>query len=217
MDVVTVAVASGRLFKDSMDTLQAAGYVAAGAWESTRRLIIPCIGAPMRCVIAKPADLLIYVEHGAADLGIAGKDMLLEQGRDVYDLEDLGFGACRGVIAFPRTRAEHFETLSSIRVATKYPRVTERYFRSRGRSVEIIAVSGTAELAPQVGLADGIMDLVMTGRTLAENHLVEVAEVFRSSARLVVNRVSLRARAEAVQAVVKRLGAAARERHPSSV
>jgi len=214
---MTVAVASGRLLEESMRTLEAGGFLAAEAWRSTRRLILPCVDPHMRVLIAKPADLLTYVEHGAADLGIAGKDMLLEQGRDVYELVDLGFGGCRGVVALPEARAAAWETLSPIRIATKYPRVTERYFWSRGRSVEIIEVNGTVELAPLVGLADGILDLVMSGRTLAANHLVEVAEVFRSTARLVVNRVSLRTRAEAVQGVVERMRAAASDRSQSSV
>jgi len=216
MSSLTVAVASGRLLEDSMRTLEAAGYLPADAWQSTRRLILPCVDRTVRVLVAKPADLLTYVEHGAADLGIAGKDMLLEQGRDVYELVDLGFGACRGVVAFPEERAAAWETLSPIRIATKYPRATERYFWSQGRSVEIIELNGTVELAPQVGLADGILDLVMSGRTLSENHLVEVAEVFRSTARLVVNRVSLRTRAEAVQTVVERLRTAAAARSRSS-
>ncbi|HKV43906.1 MAG TPA: ATP phosphoribosyltransferase [bacterium] len=214
---MTVAVASGRLLEDSMRALEAAGYLTAETWRSTRRLILPCLDPHVRCLIAKPADLLTYVEHGAADLGIVGKDMLLEQGRDVYELVDLGFGACRGVVAFPEKRAPGWEALSPIRIATKYPRVTERYFWGRGRSVEVVEMNGTVELAPQVGVADGILDLVMTGRTLAENHLLEVAEVFRSSARLVVNRVSLRTRAAAVQAVVERMRAAASARDRSSV
>jgi ATP phosphoribosyltransferase len=216
MNGLTVAVASGRLLEDSMRTLEAAGYLTADAWQSTRRLILPCVDRTVRVLVAKPADLLTYVEHGAADLGIAGKDMLLEQGRDVYELVDLGFGACRGVVAFPEERAAAWEMLSPIRIATKYPRTTERYFWSRGRSVEIIELNGTVELAPQIGLADGILDLVMSGRTLSENHLVEVAEVFRSTARLVVNRVSLRTRAEAVQTVVERLRTAAAARPRSS-
>jgi len=215
--LVTVAVASGRLLDDSMRTLEAAGYLTADAWRSTRRLILPCTEPGVQILIAKPGDLLTYVEHGAADLGIAGKDVLLEQGRDVYELVDLGFGACRGVVAFPEARAAGWESLSPIRIATKYPRVTERLFWGQGRPVEIIELRGTVELAPQVGLADGILDLVMTGRTLAANRLVEVAEVFRSTARLVVNRMSLRTRAEAVQAVVERMRAAAAARHPSTV
>lgn len=217
MDLVTVAVASGRLLEESMRTLEAAGFLAAEAWQSTRRLILPSVDPRVRVLVAKPADLLTYVEHGAADLGLAGKDMLLEQGRDVYELVDLGFGSCRGAVALPEARAAEWETLSPIRIATKYPRVTERYFWSQGRSVEVIEMSGTVELAPQVGLADGILDLVMSGRTLAANHLVEVAQVFRSSARLVANRMSVRTRAEAVQAVVEQVRAAASQRPQASV
>jgi ATP phosphoribosyltransferase len=213
--VITVAVASGRLLEDSMRLLEAAGFLAPNAWRATRRLILPGVDPSARCLIAKPADLLTYIEHGAADLGVAGKDMLLEQGRDVYELVDLAFGACRGVVALPEDRLATWESLGRIRIATKYPRVTERYFWGRGRSVEVIEMNGTVELAPQVGLADGILDLVMSGRTLAENHLVEVAEVFRSSARLVVSRASLRTRGEAAQGVVERLRAVA-ERSPSS-
>ncbi len=212
MDLVTIAVPSGRLLEDAMRTLEAAGYLTATAWRSTRRLILPCVDNRMRVLIAKPVDLLTYVEYGAADLGISGKDMLLEQGADVYELVDLGFGSCRGVLAVPENAADVWERKNRVRIATKYPRVTERYCASQGRPVEIIGMNGTVELAPQVGLADGIMDLVMTGRTLAENHLVEVAEVFRSTARLVVNRVSLRSRADAVQAVVERLRDAAAPR-----
>src|SRR5579884_2911251 len=164
MSVVTVAVPSGRLLEGGMRTLEAAGYLTAGTWRSTRRLILPCADGAVRCLIAKPVDLLAYVEHGAADLGIAGKDMLLEQGRDVYELVDLGFGFCRGVLAVPAGAVETWERKSHLRIATKYPRITERYFWRRGRPVEIIGLNGTVELAPQVGLADGIVDVVMTGR-----------------------------------------------------
>jgi ATP phosphoribosyltransferase len=209
VSVVTVAVPSGRLLEGAMRALASAGYLPREAWRSTRRLILPCLDEAVRCLIAKPVDLVTYVEHGAADLGIAGKDMLLEQGRDVYELVDLGFGSCRGVLAFPRDAAEGWERKSRLRIATKYPRITERYFWSQGRPVEIIGLGGTVELAPQVGLADGIVDLVMTGRTLQENDLVEVAELFRSTARLIVNRVSLRSRAQAVAAAVERLRATA--------
>lgn len=207
-ELVTVAVPSGRLLEGAMRTLEAAGYPVPGGWRATRRLILPCEGGQVRCLIAKPVDLLTYVEHGAADLGIAGKDMLLEQGGDVYELVDLGFGHCRGVLAFPVEVAGAWERKSPLRIATKYPKVTERFFRTQGRPVEIIAMNGTVELAPQVGLSDGIMDLVMTGQTLRENRLAEVAELFRSTARLVVNRVSLRSRADAVAAVVERVRSA---------
>jgi ATP phosphoribosyltransferase len=202
---VTVAVPSGRLLDGAMRILEAAGYLDGDAWRESRRLIIQSAGSPIRCLIAKPVDLLTYVEHGAADLGISGKDVLLEQGRDVYELVDLGFGTCRGVLAFPGRLAASWDRLTPLRIATKYPRLTERHFWAQGRSVEIIAMNGTVELAPLVGLADGITDLVMSGRTLRENGLVEVEELFQSTARLVVNRVSLRSRAEAVAGVIERL------------
>lgn len=205
---VTVAVPSGRLLDGAMRILEAAGYLDGDAWRDSRRLIVQGTEAAMRCLIAKPVDLLTYVEHGAADLGIAGKDVLLEQARDVYELVDLGFGMCRGVLAFPPRRALAWERLTPLRIATKYPRITERHFWTQGRPVEIIPMSGTVELAPLVGLADGIMDLVMSGRTLRENGLVEVAELFQSTARLVVNRISLRSRAAAVAAVIDRVRAA---------
>lgn len=205
---VTVAVPSGRLLDGAMRILEAAGYLDGTAWRESRRLIVPGTVPAMRCLIAKPVDLLTYVEHGAADLGIAGKDVLLEQGRDVYELVDLGFGTCRGVLAFPNRLAATWERLTPLRIATKYPRVTERHFWGQGRPVEIIPMNGTVELAPLVGLADGIMDLVMSGRTLRENGLVEVAELFQSTARLVVNRISLRSRAEAVAEVIDRVRSA---------
>ena len=208
METITIAIPSGRLLDGTVRALEAAGYFSPGGWRATRRLILPSADRAIRCLVAKPVDLLTYVEHGAADLGVAGKDTLLEQAQDVYELVDLGFGACRGVVAFPAAAAHGWEARSPLRIATKYPRVTERYFWSQGRPVEIIEMHGSVELAPQVGLADGIMDLVMSGRTLAENQLVEVAELFRSTARLVVNRVSLRSRAEAVQAVVERIRSA---------
>jgi len=212
VSTVTIAIPSGRLQEGAMQTLEAAGYLEPGAWRTTRRLILPGADDTIRCLIAKPVDLLTYVEHGAADLGVTGKDMLLEQSRDVYELVDLGLGFCRGVLAFPAAIAGEWERKTPLRIATKYPYVTERHFWNQGRAVEIIAMNGTVELAPQVGLADGIMDLVMTGRTLRENALVEVAELFRSTARLVVNRVSLRSRADAVAAVVERVRAAVAQR-----
>ena len=206
-EVVTVSVPSGRLLDGAMRILEAAGYLGGDAWRDSRRLIVQCADPAMRCLIAKPVDLLTYVEHGAADLGITGKDVLLEQGRDVYELVDLGFGTCRGVLAFPASRATTWRGLTPLRIATKYPRITERHFEAQGRPVEIIPMNGTVELAPLVGLADGIMDLVMSGRTLRENGLIEVAELFESTARLVVNRISLRSRAAAVAEIIERVRA----------
>jgi ATP phosphoribosyltransferase len=145
------------------------------------------------------------VEHGAADLGIVGKDLLLEQGRDVYEPLDLGFGACRLVVAEPARLRRDPQSWSSLRVATKYPRLTERHFSQKGIQVEVVHLSGSIELAPVMGLAERIVDLVATGRTLRENGLVEVEEILKASARLIVNRASLKTRYQAIQGLIESL------------
>jgi len=206
MEPLTLAIPTGRLFGESVALLQRVGLIADLPDERT---LVVAQSASSCVVIAKPADILTFVEQGAADAGIVGKDLLLEQERDVYELVDLGFGACRGVVALPEiTRTELWRPGTVLRIATKYPRLTSRFFERERRPVEIIELHGSVELAPQVGLADGIVDVVMTGRTLRENRLVEVAEVFRSTARLVLNRVSLRTKAAVVQPLVERVTAA---------
>jgi ATP phosphoribosyltransferase len=201
MDPLTLAIPTGRLFADTCALLQRVGWLAAVPTERT--LVLPASDG-RRVLIAKPADILTYVEQGAADAGIVGKDMLLEQERDVYELVDLGFGSCRGVVALPEAQQERWRQPGTLlRIATKYPRLTTRFFERERRPVEIVPLHGSVELAPRVGLADGIVDLVMTGQTLRDNLLAEVAEVFQSSARLVVNRVSLRTKAAVVQPLVE--------------
>ncbi|MDR7544475.1 MAG: ATP phosphoribosyltransferase [Armatimonadota bacterium] len=185
-----VAVPTGRLLAGALGLLQRAG-LAVDALSDDRRLMVTVPGA-VRILKAKPTDLLTYVERGAADVGIIGRDMILEQGRDVYELLDLEFGACRAVLAFPEDAADElWQPGRALRIATKYPRLTAGYFEQQERPVEIVVLYGSVELAPLVGLADGVVDLVMTGRTLVENRLREVAEVARSTARLVANRSSL--------------------------
>lgn len=199
MDALTLAIPTGRLFVDACTLLQRAGWLAGVPTERT--LVLPASNG-RRVLIAKPADILTYVEQGAADAGIVGKDMLLEQERDVYELVDVGFGFCRGVVALPEAQTDRWRQPGTLlRIATKYPRLTARFFEREHRPVEIVVLHGSVELAPRVGLADGIVDVVMTGQTLRDNLLAEVAEVFQSSARLVVNRVSLRTKA-AVQPLV---------------
>lgn len=209
MDTLTLAIPTGRLFNDAIEVLRRLEILTDAPRE--RNLVI--VGQNgMRVLIAKPGDLLTYVEHGAADAGIVGKDMVLEQERDVYELVDLGFGACRGVIALPEDQAQHrWRPGALLRIATKYPKVTARFFERERRPVEIIALHGSVELAPRAGLADGIMDLVMTGRTLRDNLLAEVVEVFRSSARLVVNRVSLRTRSSVLRPLLDQMESAVQE------
>lgn len=205
MDELTVALPAGRLLAESLAALQAAG-LARSVSPHNRSLLLAWPDLGTRALIAKPVDLLTYVERGAADCGIVGKDVLLEQDHEVYELLDLGFGRCRGVVAFPTDRtAAWYASTRVVRIATKYPRIAERFFWERGRAVDVIRLSGSVELAPRVGLSDGILDVVMTGRTLRANDLVEVHEVFTSTARLVVNRVALRAKAARIQDVLERL------------
>lgn len=207
MKPLTVAIPSGRLLDDAVRLLRAAGYRG----EREGRSLVWHWG-DLRVIVAKPVDLLTYVERGAADCGVVGKDILLEQVHEVYELVDLGFGLCRGVVALPAgLRHLWDDPRRHLRVATKYPRVAERFFWERGRPVEIVELYGSVELAPQVGLSEGILDLVMTGATLRANGLVEVAEVFRSTARLVVNPASLRTRGEDVRELVARVSRAVQE------
>jgi ATP phosphoribosyltransferase len=185
----------------------------------TRRLTFDDAGRGLRFLALKPVDIPVYVEHGAADLGIVGKDLLLEQGRDVYEPLDLGFGACRLVVAEPaRLRlTDDPAAWSSLRVATKYPRLTERHFSQKGVQVEIVPLAGSIELAPAMGLAERIVDLVDSGRTLRENGLVEVEEILRSSARLIVNRASLKTRHGAIQSLIESLRSQAPARREGAV
>jgi len=203
MDTLTIAIPSGRLLDGAAALLAQVGLTLDRSGDD-RRLLVEFPGST-RVLVTKPTDLLTYVEQGAADAGIIGRDMILEQGRDVYELLDLGFGACRAVVAVPEDRvALLWQPGQNLRIATKYPRLTMRYFEEIGRPVEIVVLYGSVELAPLVGLADGIVDLVMTGKTLRENHLREVAEIARSTARLVVNRGSL-SRSPRVTEFVSRL------------
>lgn len=202
MSALTVALPSGRLLGDAVRLLRAAGYQGPGPGE---RSLLWRWGE-LTVIVAKPVDLLTYVERGAADCGVVGKDLLLEQAHEVYELVDLGFGRCRGVVALPEKRRDLWkDPRRHLRIATKYPRIAEHFFWEQGRPVEIVELYGSVELAPRVGLSDGILDLVMTGATLKANGLAEVAEVFQSTARLVVNPVSLRARSQAVEELVGRL------------
>lgn len=205
MGALTLAVPTGRLFEDTLAFLRRLALVRDLPDE--RSLLVDA-GEGLRLLISKPLDVPTFVEQGAADAGIVGKDVLLEQTRDVYELVDLGFGTCRGVVALPvGARAALWQPGRMLRIATKYPRITARYFEDQGRPVEIIHLHGSVELAPRVGLADGIVDVVMTGRTLRDNFLEEVAEVFRSSARLVANRVSLRTRVGPLRPLLQTLQA----------
>jgi ATP phosphoribosyltransferase len=209
--MLTIALCKGKLIEPTLELFVKAGYGAAKPATDSRRLVFPCPGIGMTFLIVRPADVPTYVEYGAADLGVVGKDVLLEQDSDVYEPLDLGFGACRIAVAALRGQASRDRLSSKIRVATKYPKITERYFNQRGVPVEIIKLYGSIELAPIVGLADRIVDLVETGNTLKAHDLVEVGCIAQSTARLIVNRASLKLKHQAVSELVKKLRAACAE------
>ncbi len=190
--LLTLALPKGRLLKPALELLKRMRL--DGVDVTSRKLIFADERRGLRLLILKPADIPSYVEYGAADLGIVGKDILGEREPDVYEPLDLGFGFCRLVVAEPQELWEKDDPAkwSWVRVATKYPNLTERYFSERGIQVELIRLDGSVELAPLVGLADRIVDLVQSGETLRANGLVEVAEIMRSTARLIVNRASLK-------------------------
>jgi ATP phosphoribosyltransferase len=199
---LTLALPKGRLLDPTLTLLGGMGI--KGLDLDSRRLLLTDEAMGLRFILLKPADVPAYVEYGAADLGIVGKDILLEQAPDVYEPVDLGFGFCRLVVAEPRELWERDDPArwSWVRVATKYPILTERYFSARGIQVEIVRLDGSIELAPLVGLAERIVDLVQSGETLRANGLVEVAEVVTSTARLIVNRASLKTAHARVSALI---------------
>ncbi|MBI2218021.1 MAG: ATP phosphoribosyltransferase [Candidatus Rokubacteria bacterium] len=206
-DRLTLALPKGRLLDAALDLLHDLGVEGVDA--ESRRLIFDDDRRGLRLLFLKPADVPAYVAYGAAQLGIAGKDILMEQEPDVYEPLDLGFGVCRLVVAEPRELWERDDPArwSWVRVATKYPRLAEQYFSARGVQVELVRLDGSIELAPLVGLADRIVDLVQSGETLRANGLVEVAEILRSTARLIVNRASMKTQYAAITGLIDEMRA----------
>jgi len=200
---LTVALSKGKLLSGSEALFRRAALPFPEV--EGRKLVAALDG--LRFLFVKDMDVPTYVEHGVADCGIAGRDVLLETASEVYQPIDLGFGRCRLVVARPKGSGCDGRRVATLRVATKYPRVTAAHFLGRGVSVEVVRLAGSVELAPGLGLADCIVDVVETGRTLEENGLEAVEEVATSSARLIVNRASFHAR----RVELSRLLAALRE------
>jgi ATP phosphoribosyltransferase len=200
-----IAVPRGALFDETLDLLDALGVDTREVRENDRKLVFPEAGL----VTMRPSDVPTYVEHGAADIGITGKDVLLEQSeREVYELLDLGFGRCRMVVAErdgSRAMDESLRRLGAVRLATKYPRITARHFADTGRQAEIVEVKGSVEIAPLTGLVDGIVDITATGTTLTENHLVEREEICICTARLIANPVAHKLKAAEIDNVIERI------------
>jgi ATP phosphoribosyltransferase len=203
-DLLTIAIPKGRILEESVELFGNIGIDCSELLGDTRKLIFENNSQRMRYMIVRATDVPTYVEYGCADLGIVGKDTLLEQEKDVYEPLDLKFGFCRMVVAEPAelSRDDDPAGWTSIRIATKYPNFTERYFTAKGVQVEIIKLYGSIELAPLVGLSERIVDLVSTGETLRENGLVEVETIAEITTRLIVNRASLKTRHKRITEII---------------
>lgn len=208
MEPLVIALPKGRMQDEVLDLFAGAGYGISEQELASRRLIISDTTGQLRFVLAKPTDVPTFVEYGAADLGVVGEDVLRESGRDVYEPLALGLAKCRLVLAGPpEARCRHLHLEPNIRIATKYPALALDHFARRGITVEIIPMNGSIELAPAVGLADLIVDLVQSGRTLQENGLVVLQEVMTSEAMLIVNRASHKLRFVAIREIIAKLAA----------
>jgi len=202
---LTIAVAKGRLQNEALALLEAAGAAVSSAALSSRRLAVEDQAGNYRLIFVKPADVPVYVEHGIADCGVVGRDILLESGTDLLQPLTLEIGRCRIVVAGPADLS--LSDRGMLRVATKYPRIAAAHFGAQGRPVEIIELSGSVELAPFLGLADCIVDLVETGGTLRANGLQEIEVIGVSTGRLVVNRASYQLKGEAIGELLSALKA----------
>lgn len=201
---LTIALSKGRLAEQAIELLEKAGYNCEAAKEKTRKLILEDQQTGMRFIMAKPADVPTYVEYGAADIGVVGKDTLLEEGRQLYEVIDLGFGACRMCVCGPNELKGRLDSIANKRIGTKYPKIAREYFEIKKReSVEIIKLNGSVELAPLIGLADIIVDIVESGRTLEENGLTVLETIAPISARMVVNRVSMKMKADSINPLIQ--------------
>jgi ATP phosphoribosyltransferase len=208
MSGLTVALAKGRLLEPSVALLESLGYDLGKEGNGSRQLILQDADRGVRFLIARAADVPIYVEYGAADVGIVGQDVLREMGSDVYEPVVLDYGHCRLVVAGkPEHRDAEWRLATGLRVATKYPRLASQFFAERGLSAEIIGLYGSVELAPRVGLAELIVDVVDTGRTLRENGLVELDEICKCQATLIVNRASHTLRVGAIRELIQAITA----------
>lgn len=193
MQYLTIALPKGKLFYLAKDLFAKVGYSAENLEEKSRKLVITNEELKIKFIIAKTADVPVYVEHGAADIGIIGKDVLMESDKDVYELLNLGFGKCHLMMAVPKDKKRAKLTdYAHTRVATKFPHIAEKFFNSKGMQMEYIKMNGSIELGPIVGLSESIVDIVETGTTLRENNLEEIAFIAEATARLIANRASFK-------------------------
>lgn len=206
MQYLTIALPKGKLFYLAKDLFAKVGFVADNLEEKSRKLVITNEELKLKFIIAKTADVPTYVEHGAADIGVIGKDVLMEAQKDVYELLDLGFGRCHLMMAVPKDKKRAKLTdYTHTRVATKFPNVAKQFFTSKGMQMEYIKMNGSIELGPIVGLSESIVDIVETGTTLHENNLEEIAFIAEASARLIANRASFKLKFDRISKLVKAL------------
>ena len=208
MKPLRIALTKGRLEKDTVALFEKIGYDCEAVRNKGRRLILP-VGDSLEVVLAKAADVITYVEHGVCDMGVVGKDVIMEHGSSFYEVLDLGFGRCRFALAAPKG-ADFWSGYSARTIATKYPATARAFFESRGMDVRIIKIEGSVELAPLLGLSDAIVDIVETGTTLKENGLEVVETICPISARLIVNIASLKLRKQEIESLVGKMESAAK-------
>lgn len=201
--MLNVALPKGRLGEKVYRMLERAGYSCEDLLKDTRKLVFTDETSGVSYFWVKPSDVTVYIEHGVADIGVAGKDIIEESGADVYELLDLNIGRCRMCVASVNGFRE--DIARPLRVATKFPRVAERYFSARNRDIEVIKLYGSIELAPILGLSDVIVDIVETGTTLKENNMGVISEIFPISARLIANKARYKFKRQEIAACVQRL------------
>ena len=205
-DTLTVALSKGKLLEPALELFKRVGLAPKDISAESRRLVFEHQASGTTIMIVRPSDVPTYVEYGAVDVGVVGADVLMEQATDVYEPLDLGFGACRLAVAAPESAVERNGRHGiKLRVATKYPNMTERFFTQKGIPIEIIKLYGSVELAPLVGLADRIVDLVSSGKTLRAHNLVVTDVIAESTARLIVNRASLKLKHKRVTGLIEAL------------
>lgn len=198
MKPLKIALTKGRLENNTVALLEKMGCDCAGLRDKGRKLILPVPGKNIEIILAKAADVITYVEHGVCDLGVVGKDTIMENGRTLYEVCDLGFGKCRFAVAGP-AGTDLYAGYKTRVIATKYPKVAREYFEKKGMDVEIIKIEGSVELAPLLELSDAIVDIVETGATLRENGLAVLEEICPVSARIIVNIASMKLRKNEIE------------------
>lgn len=201
-----IALTKGRLEKDTVGLLESLGFDCTAVREKGRRLILPVPDANLEVVLAKAADVITYVEHGVCDMGVVGKDTIMEMQGKFFEIADLGFGRCKFALAVKKG-VDFYEGFGVKTIATKYPNVARTFFESKGMDIEVVKIEGSVELAPLLDLANGIVDIVETGTTLKENGLEVFEDVAPISARLIVNTVSMKLRQTEIEALIAKIEA----------